>query len=175
VLAIRICLLAALFILFLQDLKTRSVHWFLFLVIALLMGLLQYQQYNGRLNAILVETIANLIFLGMMLILLTLSLSVRYRRWINITNSFLGWGDILFLLILIYCLSFFNYVFFYLVSILTALVWGIAAQLLGRRKNTDTIPLAGLQALVFIVYLTISWWCPVFNLNVDIWMFRLLH
>lgn len=74
--------------------------------------------------------------------LLTLYFSFRNGRLINISNEYLGTGDIVFLISVSFLFSPLNFVIFLLVSLIFTLSAWIPFI-----KSTKTIPLAGLQAL----------------------------
>lgn len=74
-----------------QDLRFRGIHWFVF---PLLLGGVIALRWN-ELNA---ETLLyNTGFLLFLLLFLTLYLSLKEQRLVNITSGYFSWGDILFL------------------------------------------------------------------------------
>ena len=90
-----------------------------------------------------------------------------------ITTNLLGWGDILFLLSISFYLSVLNFLFFYIVSLVGALLIWVTWQAVSKEKNKQ-IPLAGLQALIFTVFLAGDWWFNSFTLTDDAWLLHLI-
>ncbi|HEY9196123.1 MAG TPA: hypothetical protein VIM77_07650 [Mucilaginibacter sp.] len=158
---------------FVQDMRTRTVHWLLFPFTGLLLLLLRWQA-AGLWSQVWPPVFINICFVTLQLTLLSLYFSARNKRWINITQSMLGLGDILFLFVLTFYLSVFNFIAFYLVSLpVVLLLWLFVRKL--SRTNAAQIPLAGFQSLLFIVFLASDWW--VFHLKVtdDQWLIQILN
>src|SRR5258707_3905758 len=100
---------------FIQDIKNRSVYWFLFLVLIILLiilNILQHHLFTESWQPVLI----NLSFLLLQFMLVSLYFSIKNQRWIIITTNLLGWGDILFLLSITFYLSVLNFLFFYVIS-----------------------------------------------------------
>ena len=143
------CLIITLLIIAYQDFKSREVHWFLFplLLILALFKIWYLDQFKELFSFLL-----NVIMVLLQLLLLSLYFSIKERKLINIADSYLGWGDILFLFNLCFLLSPVNFILFYLVSLLVT----ITSYLIYNAfvNSSKPIPLAGLQALIFtIVYI----------------------
>jgi hypothetical protein len=171
-LAIRFGLLLSLLVILLQDFWFRAVHWVLFPL--LIIGLLSLKLLEGSDTSLAREQIAvNLSFLVLVLGVLTGYLSISRRRFINITLNLMGWADILFLAAIGFYLSVLNYVFFYIVSIPIVLILWLFYRLITGNKGKH-IPLAGLQALLFIVFLAGDWWCFHIHITDDYWLLHYL-
>ncbi|QEC79302.1 hypothetical protein [Mucilaginibacter ginsenosidivorax] len=171
-LAIRFALLLSLLVILLQDFCFRAVHWALFPLLTI--GLLSLKLLEGNDASLAGEQIAvNLSFLVMVLAILTGYLFMSRRRFINITKGLMGWGDILFLAAIGFYLSVLNYVFFYIVSIPIVLILWLFYQLIAGNKGKH-IPLAGLQSLLFIVFLAGDWWYFHIRITDDYWLLRYL-
>lgn len=143
------CLIITLLTIAYQDFKSREVQWFWFplLFVLALFKIWYLDQFKELFSFLL-----NVIMVLLQLLLLTLYFSIKERKLINIADSYLGWGDILFLLNLCFLLSPVNFILFYLVSLLVTitsyLIYNAFVNL------SKPIPLAGLQASVFtIVYI----------------------
>lgn len=143
------CLIITLLTIAYQDFKSREVQWFWFplLLVLALFKIWYLDQFKELFSFLL-----NVIMVLLQLLLLTLYFSIKERKLINIADSYLGWGDILFLLNLCFLLSPLNFILFYLVSLLVT----ITSYLIYNAfvNSSKPIPLAGLQAIVFtIVYI----------------------
>ena len=145
---IEIVLVALLSTIVFQDLKHRAISW-------ILIPLLLCFQTLLALSALTIEKtifffLINLGFIVMQLICITAYFSFKNRKFINIVNNYLGIGDILFFLVL--CLGFspFNFILFYLCSLIITLLAFLLYQILSRSQDKE-IPLAGAMALGLIV------------------------
>jgi hypothetical protein len=116
----------------------------------------------------------NLAFILIQLSLLFVYFSAKARSWVNITTGYLGWGDILFLLLIAFYLSPANYLLFYIVSLIIVLICAIAVLIFQRTKEI-TIPLAGLQSLFFALVLIMDWEFPSINITNDDWLLTYLY
>ena len=93
--------------------------------------------------------------------------------WVNIMANLLGWGDVLFLISIAFYLSTLNFLLFYMVSLVGSLLIWVIWQTIYITKNKH-IPLAGLQALIFTVFLAGDWGLKYFSLVNDAWLLRLI-
>jgi len=137
-----ITVLFLLAVLIFQDFKSRSVYWYIFPMIfiaGLVLNYIEYRSFFFR------QLILSQLFLVIQLILVTIYFSVKNKKLVNITDSQIGLGDILFLLSITPMLTTLNYIFYYISSLFFALLfYGIYALLIRTEK---TIPLAGIQAI----------------------------
>jgi len=170
---IRILVLVILLAVFIQDLKSRSVYWFLFPVLVIpffAISLLQRRSFAE----ILQPAWMILSFLAIQLLLVSAYFSIKNRHWVNITKELLGWGDILLLLSIAFYLSVLNFLFFYLASLVLSLMSWLTWKLVSARENKQ-IPLAGFQAIGLAVFLMSDWYCLHFNATDDTWLLNLIH
>jgi len=161
-----------LLVIFVQDIKHRAVYWFLFPILMLLFLILQFLQGNkppGMWQPVLV----NITFLLIQFAVVSAYFSVKNKKWVNITNGFLGWGDVLFLCSLCFYLSVLNFLFFYITSLVIVLIEWLVWQAVVKQPNKQ-IPLAGLQALIFAFYSAACWWGWGLNLTNDNWLLQIL-
>lgn len=153
------CLIITLLTIAYQDFKSREVQWFWFplLLVLALFKIWYLDQFKELFSFLL-----NVIMVLLQLLLLTLYFSIKERKLINIADSYLGWGDILFLLNLCFLLSPVNFILFYLVSLLVT----ITSYLIYNTfvNSSKPIPLAGLQASVF----TIAYISDLSSPNIDL-------
>lgn len=158
---------------FVQDIKHRAVYWFLFpglMVSFLALQLLQGNSPAGMWQPVLV----NIVFLLIQLVVVSAYFSIKNKKWINITDGFLGWGDVLFLFGLCFYLSVLNFLFFFVVSLVLVIVIWITWRIIAKQADKH-VPLAGLQSLIFAVFSAASWWGWGLNLTNDDWLLQILY
>jgi len=131
-------------LIFIQDIKHRGVHWVLFPI--LLVGCIYYSFENISIN----QVVYNFSFLVVLLSSLTIYLSIKERRIINISKGYFSWGDILFLVVIIPLFSFQMYMLFFIVGTILSLIFHLIASMISIQK---TLPYAGYMSILGIVYL----------------------
>jgi len=174
VIAVQLLIILVLFGIFIQDMKSRAVYWLwfpalvsLFLVCNLVAGHIPIAEL-GR------NILYNACFIGLQLLVVNIYFSVKNRAWINISDGLLGLGDILLLISVAFYLSFLNYIFFYISSLVAILIcWPVVSLLF--QKNNKQIPLAGLQSVILIVFLMFQFWSKKIDLTSDNWLLHLLY
>jgi hypothetical protein len=172
VLLTEILILVVLTLIFLQDLKSRAVYWFLFPILSILLIALRFQHtfsWSDWRKSVLI----NVGFITVQLIFLTLYFSLKNKKWVNITARLLGLGDILFLSSIAFYLSVLNFLFFYITSLIGVLILWLIWQGVSFKKNKH-IPLAGFQSLIFMLFLACDWWLRSFDLTSDTWLLNLI-
>ncbi len=160
-------------VIFVQDTRSRSVHWLLFPALAVLFvaaGLLQHHSFLQLLQTALI----NILFLVVQFLLVSVYFFSKQKRWVNITAELIGWGDILLLLCVCFYLPVLNYLFFYIASLIMVLVVWIALQAVSRQRN-EHIPLAGLQALFLLLFLIVNRFWLHYHLTDDAWLSNLIQ
>jgi hypothetical protein len=151
--------------------RSRSVFWFLFLILTISLVLIRLDRQ--QVIEVGVSSLINIGFLVTVLSLLTAYLSIKYKRMINLTNHFLGIGDVMFLFSISCYLSVYNFIFFYICSLAgTCIIWQLYLAISAKRRKY--IPLAGLQSLIFILFLAGDWWCKFIDLTSDYWLLNLI-
>lgn len=155
---------------FVQDMRSRSVYWFLFplLAITLLLHKLGRQGPADTWPSLLV----NIGFLTIQFFLVCAWFTFRNRKWTNISSELLGWGDILFLLSVAVGLSVSGFMFFYIISLAIVCLYWMVIKVIG--KNDKLVPLAGLQALLLAIVLSGDWWLFHVDLTDDSWMLKMI-
>ena len=135
--------IALLVLCFYQDVRFRGIHWTVF---PLLLG-----------GAFLVNDLwmwtdifYNAAFLVGTLFMLTVYLSVKEGRLVNMTDGYFSWGDILFLLALAPLFEFRWYLIFFTAGTCISLVMHVIASTIKRQKS---VPYAGYMAVVGIAFL----------------------
>lgn len=129
---------------FYQDVRFRGIHWVVFPLILGAAIMLRFDSLDG------ITILLNLAFLAVLLLSLTLYLTLKHGRLINITKGFFSWGDILFLVAIIPLFSGPWYMYFFIAGTMLALVFHLIASLIKPQKS---IPYAGYMAVLGIIYL----------------------
>ena len=171
-LLVKLLILGTLWVIVLQDLRSRSVYWLAFPVLIGLLLIFRYQS-GYTLRSLTSPLIVNVAFLVLQFGLLTAYFSLKNKKLINVTAELLGWGDLLFLLSISVYLSALNFLVFYILSLVLILTGWLAWQFFSKNKS-QTVPLAGLQALLLTGALAAGWWVTGFNLADDTWLLNLM-
>lgn len=133
-----------------QDFKFRAVYWWLFLLLFVVLGQVKLLAANWPL--LLNDLGYNVTFVGLQLICLSIYFSIKARHWVNLFNGYFGLGDLLFLLSIAVYFSFFNYILFYLSSLLICVLGSLLVAVFKSDFKTS-IPLAGMQAILFGLFM----------------------
>jgi hypothetical protein len=172
VLFLKILIQVILTLIFIQDLRARSVYWMMFPFLIFGLVALRYFQ-NPIIYAACQPILLNIGFIITQLILVSAYFSVKNKKLTNITIKYLGLGDILFLISISFYLSVLNFLLFYMVSLITILIGWLTWQAASSKKDIE-IPLAGLQAIIFMLFLAGDWWVKLFDLTDDTWLLNLI-
>ena len=149
----QISLIITLLIIFIQDLKQRSVYWIFF---PILFAIVMYQSLIKSDELIwATQTGINTIFLLFQLGILKLYFKKKYQNNNSFFNHFIGWGDVIFIFILGAAFNFIQLLLFMLYSMTLALA--IYFPLIYYKK-TKTIPLAGFMSLCWIVVICTNYY-----------------
>ncbi len=136
-----------------QDFKQRAIRWELLPLLLLCVLTQGYIQIGG--SRLLYFGGLNLLFFVAQMILLTLYLSIKFKRWINITKKHLGLGDILFFIPMSFMFTPLNLIIFFIVALLITIIGTLAIQVLFK-PTYKTIPLAGILSLYLIIILILE-------------------
>jgi len=172
VLVFKLLSLLLLIVIFWEDMRYRAVHWFLFPLLAVMLTS-TYFTSHAELNTLLINAGADVAFLILQFILITLYFSIRQKSRVNVFNSLIGWGDLLLLLTLCFYCSLLNFIGFYLLSLVLILAGWLGYRLIFSRNNKQ-IPLAGLQAILFAAIIAFSWLDTGIDLTQDDWLLKFL-
>ena len=146
---IKALLLSSLFLIFVQDTLERKVYWFLFPIVALLFGLIQYERIG--VYQFVINSIINLVFV--LIITGSLFLYAKYKMEQPFFETF-GLGDFL----LFFALSFSFASGTFLILLVFSFMFCIILFLLGfQQKTHKTVPLAGNISFFFGVVFLMSW------------------
>lgn len=142
-------------IIFYQDMKERAVSWFLFPALAVSIFLLTI--FKNNFEIILSNILFNLGFIALQIISLTLWISFKNKRFVNIFTNYFGVGDLLFFIAISSYFSPVNFVLFFVISLLSILVLWIFVSKRIRERN---IPLAGLMSAVMTIVFVLNFAFP---------------
>jgi len=174
VIAVQLLIILVLFGIFFQDIKSRSLYWFWFPVLVPLFLICNIVVRHIPFTELWHDIAYNICFIGFQLLVVSIYFSIKNKEWTNISKNLLGLGDILFLLSVAFYLSFLNYIFFYISSLMVVLIFWIPISTLSK-KNNKQIPLAGLQSVILIVFLMFQFWSKKIDLTSDNWLLHLLY
>lgn len=163
---LKITLIICLVWMFYQDIRFRAIYWLSFPLLLVL--LVTASNNTTGLAEILNNTVFNLLILIIQFVFVSAGLSLKYKRMVNITTDHIGWGDLLFLLVITVYFSPANYFLFYVSSLIAVLLVSLPG-LINATKEFK-IPLAGLQAIFLAMILLLNWMGVIPSLTNDNWI-----
>jgi hypothetical protein len=161
---INISLIVLLILISFQDFKERQISWYL--IPLTFIAFLVRAMNNGATDGLIQGTLLNVAFIALQLLLLTIYMSIKNKKMVNIVNEYLGLGDVLFFIVLCVAFSPINFIVFYLLSTFITLISFIAYRILSK-KATVEIPLAGAMASILIVLMLTGTLMPQLNFYDD--------
>jgi hypothetical protein len=137
-------LVLVLIFVFLQDLKHRHIHVFLpVLLFVFSFFIFQKNIFLGY------EIIGfNILFVLLTLVLLVTYMSAKNKAYLNPFENYFGLGDLLFYIAITPLFVTFNYILFFILSMLFSLVLQLVFS---KLMTVKTVPLAGFCALFLIL------------------------
>lgn len=148
-----------------QDFKQREISWILLPLLFISFALKAF--FVVQMKEIVFAILFNIGFIVFQLFFLTLWVSFKNKRWVNIINVQLGLGDILFFIAITSAFATIQFIVFYVVSITVTLAGFIIYKL--RLKNVNPeIPLAGAMSAILIFFIVLSIILPQFNFYGDL-------
>jgi hypothetical protein len=135
-----------------QDFTHRAVNWFLLFSLILCQSGLTYLTVS--IEEFFFNTGVNLMLLIFQFLLLTVYFSLRARHLTNIINQFIGIGDMLFFIFLSMAFSPFNFILFFILSLLLILI--VYAVAMRGRIRQYKIPLLGNMSVLYLIVSTIE-------------------
>ncbi len=146
---IKLILIVAFILVFIQDYSQRQAFWFLFPAIGILGGMLFYK--NTLPELFLVSIQINLLFLAVLLLIIYLYAKLKLKT--NLLNT-LGLGDLLLFLAVSVSFSTVSFI----VLFISALIFSLVLHLiLSKPQKAVTVPLAGYMSLFFLVSYLFYW------------------
>lgn len=150
---IRFFLVVVLLTMTIQDMKYRGITWYLFPLLAILLWI-------SNSNFVFRSFMMNVSFLAVVYVFISAWLSIKKQIVVNITEYYLGLGDILFLLCLTFYFPPFSFFLFYGISVLlVSILYGV--YYLSFKPEDRTIPLAGIQGSILLCVFLISWYLRI--------------
>lgn len=165
---VHIILFSLLLLIFIQDMKFRAVSWLAFPVL-FAVGVWYSLSIQYNLNHVFTHLGMNLLFLMVQFFVVSLYFSLKERRFVNILKAYLGLGDVLFLVSIAALFSPFNFILFYLISIVLVAAIHLLVSLF--TQVNPKIPLAGMQAIMLIVVLILCNFILDINTYQDDWLY----
>lgn len=132
-----------------QDIKERKVFWFLFPIIGIIAGILHFRDTMTEL--FLVSVLLNISFVLFLLIIVFLY--SRFKLKTSVKNTF-GMGDALLFIALAFTFSTVSFLIIFVGALLFSL---ILHMILNKKKEANTVPLAGYMCLFFILTFICYW------------------
>lgn len=149
---LKLLLLLIFGLIFFQDYKDRNVYWFLYPIMGILAGLLQWQ--ITPLSSFLANSGFNLLFVCTLLLFCYLYTRIKLKK--PFLQSVLGLGDVLFFISITFSFSIVSFWVLFVFSLIFSLVLHWVLQ---HKQTEKTVPLAGYMALFFAVIYSISFCC----------------
>ncbi|MDC1265800.1 hypothetical protein N8009_03305 [Flavobacteriaceae bacterium] len=145
---LKLILLSAFVSVVYQDLKDRSVYWFLFPAIGICAGTLFFKETS--VGFFLEAILLNLLFIG--LLLGVIFLYTTYKLKMKLSDAF-GLGDGLLFVALAF--SFAQLTF--MIVFVFGLVGSLLLHLVLKKYSTETVPLAGYMSVFFALAYGAHW------------------
>ncbi len=142
------CLLLLLVTVVLQDFKHRLISWPL--IPLLLLCFLANGLIKTPMAELLQYTLFNSGFILLQLLVLTFYISIKNKKFVNIVDSYMGLGDILFFAVITTAFSPVNFILFYLAGLVFTLI-SHRIYIAINKGGSKEIPLAGTMSLVMII------------------------
>ncbi len=139
-------LVILLLIMTVQDFKERAISWWLIPLLFICSFGVGWHTLGNNLWFIV---FINSLFLFIQLLGLSLYFSIKHRKLVNITEEYLGIGDILFFLPLCFLFSPLHLIVFFISSFICIL---IGYFLWKQYQPIQSIPLAGAMAICVPIY-----------------------
>jgi hypothetical protein len=151
-----------------QDYKARSVGWIFFPLLAGAGIALSCMALHSIQNALL-NALPNIGFIALQILLLKLYFRVKDPKTTAFIDNKIGLGDILFLLAASFFLSPLNFILFYLLSLIFAVLLWLCRTITNSRSEQWSIPLAGIQSIFFALTICV---CTLFHYSLtdDSWL-----
>ncbi len=163
VLALNIVVILLLATLIYQDFKYRCVLWIIFPALILSQFFLSYMLIGWE--ELWLNMTVNLMLIVLQFLVLTFYFSFRNRKWTNIINKYIGIGDVFFFVFLILAFSPFNFIAFFIVSLIAILIIYTVAVKDNLKKYK--IPLLGAMSIVYLLTLCVEYFSE-FNKFYDV-------
>jgi len=149
-----------------QDFHNREVSWFLFplaFVAVVVNALIEHKpmQLLGYFGI-------NALFVTLQMAILFLVYAIKHRRFVNIVNTYIGAGDLIFFLLL--CAGFSPLFFgvYFLSSLILLTILYLLKQSVEKESGRKDIPLAGGLSVSYVIMLLAGFFYTGFDLYNDL-------
>lgn len=146
---LKLLLLGTFSLIFFQDCKDRTVYWFLYPIMGILVLLLQIQIVPIAIA--LINSAFNLLFVLFLLVFCYWYAQIKLKK--SLLQSVLGLGDVLFFLCIAFSFSIVSFWVLFVFSLIFSLILHLILQ---RTQKEQTVPLAGYMSLFFAVVYGVS-------------------
>ena len=140
-------IIIVLFIVIYQDLKFRTIH--ILLPILLMVLALCYNVVSFKFS--LETMLLNIGFILVNIIGVVFYFSLKNKKLVNPVDSLIGLGDICFFVAITPLFNLRGYILYFVIALIGSLIIHLIEN---QFKKTDSIPLAGYMSMVLIVFLT---------------------
>ena len=162
IIIIEILLFVFLSIIAYQDIKSREVSWFLFpLVLIMIAAKGLFYEEAWQLAGFFV---INFLFLIIQLGVLFIFYAFRHKKFENIINRKIGFGDLLFLIVLSAGFAPMFFEIFLTASFIVILLAYVIWRSFSKPGANKTIPLAGGLASLYMIVLISGYFIPAINI-----------
>lgn len=145
---LKILLIVVLLFIIYQDFRFQAVSWIFFLI-GFVFNIFVAVKFNSIPNLFFNVSFIALFILFQLSIIYFFSW-FKYKKRINIFESVFGFGDLLFLIMIIPLFSPLNFIVYFIASVMFSLLVYSILNLIGIYKK-QRIPLAGLQSLFLLI------------------------
>jgi hypothetical protein len=151
-----------------EDFKFRAVSWWIFPMLAIAFIGIEYTSLR------LQDIVLNSCFTFIQLIMLSLYFSIKEKKVINITQNYLGWGDIVLWIASCLLFSPLNFVLFFMSSLVFTMMVVAGWKLTKIKPVMTTVPLAGIQAMALLLLLMATVFSDKILFRDDSWIEKIL-
>lgn len=148
---LRAMLMVLFLVVFVQDMKDRSVHVALLVGLFLTVCAFRYVAMADRLS-LMVNTAINLLFVGVQLCLLSVYIVLRFRGTVSSILNYIGLGDILFWVAICPLVNFPDFIVHFVASLFLALMLHVVLCRFSFYSG-KSVPLAGMQGIYYCISL----------------------
>jgi hypothetical protein len=142
-------ILIILIIIFLQDMKYRKIHIVLpIFLFGITLSFIEGYDFSGKVFFIL----PNFLFLLLTFSVMVFYMSIKEKKFLNPFKNYFGVGDLLFYLAITPLFFLYNYILFFVLSLVFSIIVHLIVRPLLSQK---TVPLAG-YAAVFLMVVIVS-------------------
>jgi hypothetical protein len=138
-----------------QDLRLRAIHW---LTLPILFSGLSLLNYPISLQSIL----QNILFIGVVMIFVSIYVSIRNRKFINLTKRHFGLGDILFLIAITPVSESYLFMLLFISGTICTLIITFIRMAIKPQRN---IPFAGYFSFFLIGFILVDYLCELNDSN----------